>query len=420
MADFKDKFSGTLFRAEKFSSLSASLAAASDNTIDGRIHEFLSGSDAVAKLPYRIKKGDQAKYFPGLKEGTSHGRIETGSVVRDTERGIVYVPIKKSNFQENLIGVDSHISSTFASGAYLEVSASFAEKFSSVDGSTLFTFGVEEFYSSPSASKAAAFVGTLTASFNVFESGTLTSSFSAIDLVDYPAQTDKRTPNFTFNFPASNYITHFQFKNGISGSLENVDVQFGGGNGTLNGLNLSASVLTNSPFVGPASGTLVPSISTLVNINGTNTNAGKYVSHTFKTKLAGDADSGSLYDIETQFPGVVQIAVYPRGQESLINSGAFKYHATSRAAATGSSDIRTLYFLSGSDQDTTYGFFVTSSTVTVGGAGTPLHKDIDLRTRADKGFYSPAGSQHTSSIQVALAGGVTFGPHIAQRYQTGN
>ena len=420
MADFRDKYSGKQIRAEKFSTLSASLAASSDGLIDGRKHVFLSGSDAVAKLPYRIKKGDQAKFFPGLKEGTSHGRIETGSVIRDTVRKIVYVPIKKKNYQENLIGVDSHISSAFSSSAYLQVSAAFADKFSLIDGDTLFTVPVEEFYTTTSSLKTSDInVGSLVASFNVFASGTLTASFSAIDLVDQVGQTDKRTPNFTFNFPASNFITHFQFKNGISGSLENVDVQFGGANGGT-GLHLSASVLTNSPFVGPASGTLVPSISELVNINGTNDDAGKYVSHTFKTKLAGDADSGSLYDIETQFPGVVQIAVYSRGQENLISSGNFQYHISDRNLATGSSDIKTLYFISGSDQNTDYGFFVTSSTVTVNGVGTPLHKDIDLRTRADKGFYSPSGSQYTSSIQVGLASGVTFGPHIAQRYQTGN
>lgn len=419
MANFKEKFTGTTIKGGKFTALSSSIVAAAGNVVDGKKFEILSGSDAIAKLPYRVKKGDQAKFFPGLKEGTSHGRIETSSVFRDTTDGIVYIGIKKKNYQENLIGVDSHISTSFSSSAYLQCSAAFAELYSNVSDDTILTYAVEEFYSSPSASRAAAFVGTLTASFNVFASGTLTSSFSAIDLVDYPQQTDKRTPNFTFNFPISNYITHFQFKNGISGSLENVDVQFGGGNGS-SGLNLSASVLTNNQFVGPASGTLVASEAELVNINATNTNAGKYVSHTFKTKVAGDADSGSLYDIETQFPGVVQIAVYSRGQENLISSGNFQFHATDRNLATGSSDIKTLYFISGSDQNTDYGFFVTSSTVTVNGAGTPLHKDIDLRTRADKGFYSPSGSQYTSSIQVSVAGGVTFGPHMGGRYQTGN
>ena len=100
MADYKDKFSGKLFRATNFSTLSASLAAASDKVIDGRFHEFISASDAIAKLPFRIKQGDQAKYFPGLKEGTSDGRIETSSIIRDTVRQIVYVPIKKKNYQK--------------------------------------------------------------------------------------------------------------------------------------------------------------------------------------------------------------------------------------------------------------------------------------------------------------------------------
>lgn len=419
MANFKDKFSGTTIKGGKFTALSASIVAAAGNVVDGKKFDILSGSDAISKLPYRITRGDQAKFFPGLKEGTSNGRIETSSIFRDTVTKIVYVPIKKKNFQENLIGVNSHISTSFSSSAYLQCSAAFAELYSGVSGDTIFTYAVEEFYSSPSASRTSAFVGEVTASFNVFASGTLTSSFSAIDLVGYAEQTDKRTPNFTFNFPASNYITHFRLKNGISGSLENVDIQFGGGNGG-NGLNFSASVLTDNQFVGPASGTIVPSISQLVNVNGANVNAGKYVSHTSKVKLGGDSDSGSLYDIESQIVGTLQIAVYPRGQEGLIDSGNFQYHASDRNLATGSSDIKTLYFISGSDQNTDYGFFVTSSTLTVNTAGALVHKDIDLRTRADEGFYSPSGSQYTSSIQVNRASGVSFGPHIAHRYQTGN
>ena len=71
MADFTDKFSGKKFRIATFLELSASLAAASDNRVDGRIHEELTKTDAIAKLPFRIKQGDQAKFFPGLKEGTS-------------------------------------------------------------------------------------------------------------------------------------------------------------------------------------------------------------------------------------------------------------------------------------------------------------------------------------------------------------
>lgn len=428
MADFKDKYSGKKYRFEKFSSLSASLAAASDNRIDGRIHEFIPPKDAIAKLPYRLKKGDQAKFFPGLKEGKSDGRIETDKIIRDTVRGIVYVPIKKKNYQENLIGVDSHISSAFSSSAYLQISAAFAEKFSDVGDDVLFTFGVEEFYTTTSSLKSTDInVGELTASFNIFASGTLTSSFSAIDLVDYPGQTDKRTPNFTFNFPPENYITHYEFKvPRFSGSLENISVQFGGGNG-LTGLNTSASVLTDNQFVGPASGTIMPSDSQLVQVNRTNANAGQYVNHVFKSKIAGDADSGSLYNIETQFPGFVHLVVYTRGPEvsndKLIGSGKFQYHATNRSAATGSSTIKTIYFYSGSDQNTDYGFFVTGAANTVAAGGnsstyTPIHGDSDFRTNVDAGYYSPSGSQFTSSIYIQTASGVTsgLGPTLAGLY----
>jgi hypothetical protein len=431
MANFTEKFTGTTIKGGKFTALSSSIVAAAGNVVDGKKFEILSGSDAIAKLPYRVKKGDQAKFFPGLKEGTSNGRIETGSVFRDTTDGIVYIGIKKKNYQENLIGVDSHISTSFSSSAYLQCSAAFAALYSNVPDDTIFTYAIEEFYSSPSASKAAAFVGPLTASFNVFVSGTLTSSFSAIDLVDTGDVTPKRTPNFTFNFPTSNYITHFEFSNGYSGSLENTTAQFGGGNGVA-GLNVRAQNLINSPFVGPAPGNDftvngLPVNGTAVWANPVGSNSGRYVNHVFKSKVAGDADSGSKYTF-TQFTGQVHIAVYDRFTKDYIHSGSFQYHSGSRSAATGSSIIKTLYFhsaSSGAGENTQdYQFFVTSaaSTLTNGNTYTMVHQDVDLRTTAPAGFYSPSGSQFTSSVYVQTASGVNsgLGPTFASQYQTGN
>ena len=82
MADFIDKNTGKQYVKNSFTALSASIA--SNPILDGRKHEFISESEAVAKLPFRITNGDQAKFFPGLEKGTSHGRIETGSIIRDT------------------------------------------------------------------------------------------------------------------------------------------------------------------------------------------------------------------------------------------------------------------------------------------------------------------------------------------------
>lgn len=434
MANFKDKFSGTQIKGGKYTSLSASVAAAAGGIVDGRKFEFFSEKEAISKLPYRITRGDQAKFFPGLKEGTSGGRIETGSnagVIRDTVNGIVYVPLKKKNFQENMIGVDSHISTSFSSSAYLQCSAAFAALYTDIPDDTIFTYAVEEFYSSPSASKAAAFVGPLTASFSVFASGTLTASFSAIDLVDTADVTPKRTPNFTFNFPSSNYITHFEFSNGYSGSLENVIAQFGGGNG-IAGLNLHAQNLTNNPFVGPAPGNDFTVNDLAVNgvqtwSNPVGTDSGRYINHVFKSKVAGDADSGSLYTF-TQFTGQVHIAVYAKQAKDYIHSGSFQYHSGSRNDATGSSIIKTLYFYSAStsagENPHDYKFFVTSaaSTLTNGNTYTMVHQDVDLRTTAPAGFYSPSGSQFTSSVYVQTASGVNsgLGPTFASQYQTGN
>jgi hypothetical protein len=437
MADFTDRFSGKQYRVATFLDLSASLAAASDNTIDGRIHEEFEGKDAIAKLPFRIKQGDQAKFFPGLQDGTSDGGIETGSAIhpiRDTERQIVYVPIKKKNYQKNLIGVDSHISSTFSSNAYLQVSASFAQKFSGVSDDTIITYCVEEFYSSPSASRASAFVGQLTASYDIIESGTLSdpppSSFSAIHSESY-------NRNFEFRFPTGNFITHwsFRFADGAfpAGSaisqysssifLSSTFVRFDG-----SGSNTSSFGFTDNQFIEPSSGSRIARGMTR-NINGTNTADGTYTQYIFKGTLKGDADSGSLYS-NTQFIGENQIIIYPPTTPANIGSASFQYNKDSRNAATGSASTITVYFYSGSGAsslaDPDYGFFVTGGIPGIGNNGdlhsTPLHRNATLRLNTPEGFYSPSGSQYSSSIFVTTASGVTSGkgPVFAQLYQAGN
>ena len=429
MADFKDKFSGKQYRISTFTDLSASLAAASDNRIDGRIHEEFEGKEAIAKLPFRIKQGDQAKFFPGLQDGTSNGGIETGSLIhpiRDTERGIIYIPLKKKNYQNNIIGVGSHVSSTFSPSAYLQVSAAFAQKFSGVNDDTIITYCVEEFYSSPSASRASAFVGQLTASYDIKASGSTKASFSAIHSESY-------NRNFEFKFPTENFITHwsFRFADGAfpavatsqyssSIFLSSTFVRFDG-----SGTNTSSFGFTDNQFIEPSSGSQIAR-GMARNINGTNTADGTYTQYIFKGTMKGDADSGSLYG-PTQFIGENQIIIYPPTTPANIASASFQY-ATVRNDATGSSTIKTLYFYSGSGAsslaDPDYGFFVTGGIPSIPGNchSTPLHADAALRFGADTGFYSPSGSQYSSSIFAITASGVTSGkgPIFAQLYETGN
>lgn len=441
MADFKDKFSGKQYKISTFTDLSASLAAASDNTIDGRVHEELTGRDAIAKLPFRIKQGDQAKFFPGLKEGTSDGGIETGSLIhpiRDTERGIVYIPIKKKNYQNNLIGVGSHVSSTFSSGAYLQVSAAFAQKFSGVSDDTLITYCVEEFYQptgSFSASRASLAVGAMVPSFDIKVSGSNSSSFSALHSASL-----NRT--FDYSFPSENFITHFAFRfdDTIDDGLTdlNSDIHFPSifleyGGRTSND-DTSSFLLTDSTFLDLSSGSRLAD-GRQQNVNGVNGSDGTYTEYTFRTKLAGDADSGSLYS----FIGFSQIIMYPEshgrfgvGNNNAGNSvisASFQYNSSSRDAATGSSEIRTLCFYSGSGGSSLaradYGFFVSESSPTINTNmhGTPVHKDFTLRTNADVGFYSPSGSEFSSSILIQTASGLGklgHGPVFTQLYETGN
>jgi hypothetical protein len=110
-------------------------------------------------------------------------------------------------------------------------------------------------------------------------------------------------------------------------------------------------------------------------------------------------------------------------------SASFQYNSSSRAAATGSSEFKTLYFYSGSGASSLakadYGFFVSESKTELfntASGGTPLHTDLTFRTNADVGFYSPSGSQFTSSILVQTASGLGSdkGPVFAQLYQAGN
>ena len=429
MANFKDKFSGKEYRKEKFTSLSASIAA--NPVLDGRRHEFYTGSDSLKILPYRIKRGDQAKFFPGLASGSSHAGIETGSIIRDTVRQIVYVPIKKKNYQNNLIGVGSHISSAFASSAYLEISAAFAEKFDGVDGETIFTFNVEELYNSPSASRSAFNIDTASNDFKIQSEGTpgtnfVTQSFSTIDSGSSP-----NSSTFDLSFDTA-FATHWEYYTGVTYGNKNLQAngwyptasiiypgpQVAGGD-TDN--PPSASLLTNEPFLTLTSGSCV-GIGQAINANHENGKDGFFHRYVSRFIIKGDADSGSLYQ---QQQGQVEIISLPSSSLDNLASGSFRFDRADRNGAKTSTDFRTLYFYSGSGVGSkgaggdsaaqlvadNHGLFVTCSDQ----LGSPVFADANLKINPEPGFYS---SNTTVTILVTTSSEGTFGgPLYAQSPQ---
>lgn len=435
MADFKDKFSGKTYRISTFSDLKT--AVESNPVVDGRIHEQFSGSAALKILPYRVKRGDQAKFFPGLSDGTTDGGIATGSsVIRDTERGIVYIPITKKNYQKNLIGVGSHVSSTFSSGAYLQVSAAFAQKFSGVSDNTLITYCVEEFYNSPSASRSAFNVADSVAGaastdlFSSFPSGSTrptTESFSAID--SGSTALDGKTSKFKFTFDQSEYASHwsltFPFQGSQPGSATvvanawtpSVQMKFDGhfpfsasfvtdsglGNDTPSKFMTYGS--TNNGIKANNSTHLLNASGSFVYSNGKNNDDGAYVSHNFKYVVASDADSGSKYADK----GSVQIIVYPSSSigGTTVDGGTLSvgevicgYSKTSRLAAQTSTNYRTLFFIKGNGPRVSGSSDFGGLYIPASGQGAPVHEhDKNLRHNARVGFYSPSGSS-LATIQV--------------------
>ena len=382
MADFIDKFSGKAYKSEKAIDISASLAASSDGLIDGRKHEFI----AFNKLPFRLKRGDQAKFFPGLEEGTSHGKIETGSIVRDTERKIVYVPIKKSNFQDNIIGPGSFISTSFSTGAYTEISAAFSQQFGSIGGDVLINYMIEENYTPTVATKTALTVGPVTASLIFRESTGVTESYSGIDSGDGVVFVAEN--NSTFATHAS-----LRFPPGDIDSILEQDVFFPTWSHAFNNhAGVSSSIIAfQSPFhrigsstAGNQSGSVIGK-GTLKNV-GTQFKHGQYRSFTFKGKIAGDSDSGSLYNFDF-LPGFEMI-IYSSSQQ--IASGTFNYHAVSAASASGLyATSSTVYYV----RNTSTGPNGASGSFSGSISGSFFHADPELKTTASIGYYHVPGTQ---------------------------
>ena len=109
---FKNTVSGKQeFQIEK--SVKEKFDASGDGKIDGVQFELFPEKEALGLLPARIISGDQAKFFPELQAGVGASGIITGSITRDVDNGIVYVPIRFEDFQNNIIGPGSHISKSF-------------------------------------------------------------------------------------------------------------------------------------------------------------------------------------------------------------------------------------------------------------------------------------------------------------------
>jgi hypothetical protein len=153
-------------------------------------------------------------------------------------------------------------------------------------------------------------------------------------------------------------------------------------------------------------------------VNGVNDKDGFFNRHKFKSKIAGDADSGSLYTLS----GFQEIIVHTSSAATHVFSASFQFSTSSRADATGSSTIKTLFFFSGSgigssaSRTPEYSGLYGGEVGNQGSLGSPVCSDVDLRFNADVGFYSPSGSSFSSSFQVNTSSFAAqgFGPTYAR------
>ena len=382
MSKQKDKKSGKEFELTPHSSISAS--AASGGTINGQVARFVG----VENIPFRLKQGDQSFYFDVTK-------VETSSIVR-TDDGVVYVPYKKKNWQDMLIGNNSDAKSRFSDTAYQQISSAFASKISNIDGDFLLTQVVEENYTS-SAGPGGSFVGPVTASYEIRTSNGITQSYSGID--------DGLSLNSGVEFLIENnstFATHTSFLVGIGvggGTTAELtqSIFFTSSLIAFDGNQLAgrfAYTLNPSQFSSPASGSAL-GMGIVVNVNNSNANDGSYVFNAIKGRIAGDADSGSLYSfLETR-----EIIIY--SSSVVVNSGSFQYSPTSEAAATGSGVFKTLYYISGSTGPS--GSYTGSCVLNTAPLGSPLHGDASLRTTASYGYYHVPGTDGTVFLASSSA-----------------
>jgi len=387
MGRIKDKFSNKEFAFDGHAALSASVAAT--GLINGKVARFVGVKD----IPFRLKQGDQSTLF-------DINKVEADQIIR-IDDGTVYVPFKKSNFQDMLIGTNSHIKKTFGESAYLSISSSFAAKFSNIDGDKIFTQLVEEFYDSNLSKQnhlnpKSSFVGPVTASYEIRTANGVTQSYSGID--------DGLSLNSGVEFLIENnstFATHTNFVigSGISpGTTATVtqSIFFTSSLIAFDGNQLAgrrAWTLNPSAFSSPTSGSSLGR-GIVVNINSSSASDGSYVRQGIKGRIAGDADSGSLYG----FLQTREIIIY--SSSAVVNSGSFQHSAVGPNDATGSGVFKTLFYISASSGAGPSGSYTGSCVLNTAPLGSPLHGDAALRTTASHGYYHVPGTSGT----VFLAG----------------
>lgn len=419
-------------------------------TLDGKRYDFIGEKPhALSFVPKRyIQDGDQAGEFPGLQTFTDLSGIITGSITRDSDNGIVYVPITLGAFLKNKVGVGSTISQSLsakrapsASQAYLQISSSLINLFSNVSPTASVTYAAQEFYTTPSASLSASNVAPFTASLTIATkhsaSNIFTESFSGIDtdgsgvVLIADARNSVSATNLIFRstkadiyhnlfFTASEFIF-------FNSAAANLTSSFATGKDH----NISfATFITKSDFLNgaafpAATGSTSNSGSGIIpfgansdrNINGSNTSDGTYAISTFKGIVTGDGNSGSLYEFfnfgKNPTTGLdqngIELVIYPAGTKVL--SASFHHKAYSilpqfgissaqLRTVTASADIRTLYYVSSSTTPGFAGLFTGSSNGTQ--LGSLLHADPELKTTASYGYYSISGS-NTAVFSVGTA-----------------
>lgn len=464
--------------------------ASPDGKIDGVEFELLPEKEALGLLPVRVISGDQAKFFPELEAGLGASGIITGSITRDTENGIVYIPIRFEDFQKNIIGAGSHISKSFGlhnektvkSSSYAGISSSFVNQFIGTNPDTIVQYMVEENYTAQAGStqnirgividKSIANIAPFTGSVDLKTPDGLTSSFSGIHaarpgfggtgngyddgveiMVDLRGSVNathfsmrgigspigsvrdiKITafPGASFNpnlsgsrllFQNSSSIGPFtggQRRRGTSSFatgpfLKNPNTSFitgafgfaaGAASSSINsGTNISfnSSGFPIANTLTSGSGDIPFSDGILKNINSSSAADGTYLFYTFKGRIAGESDSGSLYDF-FDFGGGrngVEVIIYPF--DTVVASASFHFLSASQvdtgdnntSDVTGSANIKTLYYVSGSTTPGFSGLF--TSSLGPLRLGSIMHADPLLKTPAEFGYYSISGSTADSA-----------------------
>ena len=299
--------------------------------------------------------------------------------------------IKKKNWQDMLIGNNSEAKSRFSDTAYQQISSAFAAKISNIDDDFIMTQVVEEFYTG----SAEGFVGSTTASYELRTANGVTQSYSGIDEgsgVDFLIENNSTFSThtvFQLGNPASVTVTQSIF---LTSSLIHLQHYLQG--------RTSSFTSTNNTYSTPVSGTAI-GLGSVTNINNSDINQGIYASYALKIKMAGDADSGSLYS----FTPSREITIYNGAHAKFsVSSGSFQYHPTSTTAATGSGTFKTLYYHTGTAGPS--GSY-TGSLSTSNPLSSPLHGDAALKTTASYGYYNTPGTTDVYLVSSSNAFNLT-------------